>query len=280
MSSQNPTTDHEWTIHSINIHGVFFERWCRRTIESTNEWKVVSTQYPVDFVTSGGRIRGNESDLDIRAEFNSGLQRITLLIECKKNNPDFVNWIFFPTPESLSSKNSSIVLSMLDYSPPESHDEHWSVHYAASNFGVKIPIADDAREVRGTYQQYQKNDKTKTANASISDAAYQVALATQAIIIDEHNLERRYELGADCIHAAKTVDSPPDWRQQVFVPVIVTTAHLYICEFDPSAVNPSNGEIPFSKTALKEVPYLIFEYPLPRHLQRVGKRRHRSDFLR
>lgn len=265
--STNPTTDLEWTIHSINIHGVFFERWCQKTIESTPPWKVVSTQYPVDFVSSGGRIRGNESALDIRAELNRDDQRITLLVECKKNNPDFVNWVFFPSPEYIKSKESSVVLSMLKYSPPKAHDEHWSVHQGAKNFGLKIPMADEAREVRGTYLAYQKGDKTKTANNAVSDASYQIALAAQAVLIDEHNVERRYELGADCIHAAKTVESPPDWMEQIFVPVIVTTAHLHLCEFDVNDVNPSTGELPFSKAAINIVPYLVFEYPLPRHLQ-------------
>jgi hypothetical protein len=45
----DPQTNDQWTIHSINIHGLFFERWCEEIIRSTNELKVVSTNYPVEF---------------------------------------------------------------------------------------------------------------------------------------------------------------------------------------------------------------------------------------
>src|SRR5688572_15649090 len=40
-------------------------------------------------------------------------------------------------------------------------------------------VADDAREVRGAYTTFrgQQNQKTKTSNAAISDAANQVAIA-------------------------------------------------------------------------------------------------------
>ena len=27
-----------WTIYSINIHGIFFERWCREAISDTKGW--------------------------------------------------------------------------------------------------------------------------------------------------------------------------------------------------------------------------------------------------
>jgi hypothetical protein len=135
-----PSTDSEWTIHSINIHGVFFERWCQQAIESVNGWKVEATQYPVDFISQNGRVRGNESALDIRAELNHESLHITLLIECKKNNPDFVNWIFFPTVDYLKRKSSSVFLPLLQYSSPKSgtnsSEEYWKVHRAISNFGL------------------------------------------------------------------------------------------------------------------------------------------------
>src|SRR5215216_6045661 len=89
-----PQTDEEWTIHSLNIHGTFFERWCQRAISESPSWRPAKTNVPVSFPLEGGK----ESELDIQAEFNSSGLRVALLIECKKNNPDFVDWIFFPKP--------------------------------------------------------------------------------------------------------------------------------------------------------------------------------------
>jgi hypothetical protein len=35
MAITPPGSDDEWAIHSINIHGVFFERWCQHAIAET-----------------------------------------------------------------------------------------------------------------------------------------------------------------------------------------------------------------------------------------------------
>lgn len=87
----------EWTIHSLNIHGIFFERRCATLVESTNSWRVLATNYPVEFPPSNGPLRGKENSLDIwaRRDDDSNLV-VDVFIECKKANPELVNWIFFP----------------------------------------------------------------------------------------------------------------------------------------------------------------------------------------
>ena len=57
------------------------------------------------------------------------------------------------------------------------------------------------------------------------------------------------------------------WRMKVYIPTIVTTAKLLVCDFDAKDIDESTGEVPFDKTSLAEVPQLVFEYALPRHLQ-------------
>ena len=42
-----PSTEHEWNVHVINIHGTFFERWCQDAISTVEGWRVRSTNYPV-----------------------------------------------------------------------------------------------------------------------------------------------------------------------------------------------------------------------------------------
>ena len=49
-----PSTDEEWTIHAINIHGLFFERWCQDIISKSNTWRVRYVNYPVEFPPSSG----------------------------------------------------------------------------------------------------------------------------------------------------------------------------------------------------------------------------------
>jgi hypothetical protein len=258
MESQNknrPITDHDWTIHSINIHGLFFERWCRNVLESRKRWNRIISNYPVAYASKHSV---KESALDLRAYTQVSAIRTTLLIECKKNNPDFIEWIFFPPHQK---RNKGINFSALESVPTDS--QNWNTLPTLREFYFDIPIADDARETRGQYQRIanEKRDKTKTSNSAISEAAYQVALATQAIRIEEANFSQNES-------AAKTAWYLP-WSLQIFLPTIVTSARLFTCDFNPSDVDPTSGEIPFEKAKLNEQPYLIYQYTLPPHLQNI-----------
>ncbi len=253
-----PATDHDWTIHSINIHGIFFERWCQKTIEDTHIWKIKSTNYPVEYPPPNGPIRGRESTLDIRAELQQNDLRLTLLIECKKNNPEFVNWIFFPKRTQPTGR--PVVLSQIENTVREAPHTGWTSQIALNWADTSLIVADEARETRGSYtQHHQRSDKTKTSNAAIIDAAHQVALAHQAIVAEESKFSNALGFNG--------TPHPMPWKKQVFMPTIVTSAHIFTCDFDTSYVDPKTGEIPLERAALAEQAYLFLEYPLPRHLQ-------------
>jgi hypothetical protein len=125
-------------------------------------------------------------------------------------------------------------------------------------------VADDARETRGTYSQYTKGDKTKTSNAAISDAAYQVAIGTQAISSEEEIRSSR--LGDSSARTKR------GWSTQVVVPAIVTSARLFSATYDPRRVAAENGEIAPSDVQLLERPYVVYRYALPRHLHSLDAR--------
>jgi len=253
----NPQTDNEWTIHSINIHGVFFERWCEELLRSTPGLKVVSTNYPVEFPPPSGPFRGKESALDIRAELRHDYQIATFIIECKKNNPDFVNWIFFPKGRTADQRQ--FALHFIRNQINEDLSQGWDVKSQLFRSPVPTTIFSEARETRSNYQSFKDGQKTKTSNAAITEAAYQVALATKAIWHEEANYSQ--------MRAAHNPTPPLDYHTQLIVPCIVTTAKLYSCSFDPRDVDPNRGEIPLDKAALQEMPFVVYEYPLPKHLQ-------------
>ncbi len=253
----NLQTDNDWTIHSINIHGVFFERWCEELIHSTSGLKVVSTNYPVEFPPPSGPFRGKESALDIRAELRHDYQIATFIIECKKNNPDFVNWIFFP--KGRAAEQRQFALPLIKNQIKEDLSQGWKVQSQMIRLSIPVSVFSEARETRSNYQSFKNGQKTKTSNAAITEAAYQVALATKAIWTEEANHSQ--------IRAAHNPIPPLDYHTQLIVPCIVTTAKLYSCSFDPRDVDPNRGEIPLDKAVLQEMPYVVYEYPLPKHLQ-------------
>lgn len=256
--SAAPVSEHDWTIHSINIHGGFFERHCRAVLLDRDDWILEATNYPVEYPPPNGPLRGEESELDIRACLQQGEDRLTLLVECKKNNPDLVNWIFFPVlPER---ERNTITLSRLLNSPREAPQTGWVAQRSLEWLDHSYPVADEARETRCDYLNYKKNDKTRTSNVAITEAAYQIALASQHAVLE----------GSYFSQTLGDTDPPRrmPWHRQVFLPTIVTTARLFICDFNPRHVDRARGEIPYDKASSMEVPHLVFRYPLPCHLLR------------
>jgi len=198
--------------------------------------------------------------LDIRAELQRNDLRLTLIIECKKNNPSFVNWIFFPKS---SGQNASLFLRHLENVPRVDSPGQWKVGSVIKTVSNSLIMTDEARETRGSYLKVKENDRTKTSNAAVTEAAYQVALATQAIAMEEKEFSK--------VLGASNPALPMTWREQVILPMIITTARLYTCEFDAGDVSPKTGEIPLHKASLVEQSHLFFEYPIPRHLQVAPK---------
>lgn len=267
--SDKPQSDHDWTIHSLNIHGIFFERWCRKIIRDSGNWQLVSTNYPVAYKPADSHWPWKESELDVRA-IQGGYQgyfrprrHLTLLVECKKNNPELVEWIFFPAgPRQLN------YFPCVETQSAQSHVNEPEVRAHLLQAALDLTVADEARETREAYREYwaQQKDKTKppkdmtkTSNDAITKATHQIALATQAIVAEEINLGEHF--------SRFNPETETLTDKHVFLPTVVTSAKLSVCEFDVNDI-PESGEIPYNRAKLTPVPYLVYRIPLPPHLQR------------
>ena len=258
--SRMPKTDAEWTIRALNIHGLFFERWCQDVVRRTGRWQVKSTNYPVEFPPAKAQPRSRESSaVDIWAELPVGSdQKLTLLIECKKHNPEFVNWIFFPNSASPDSTGS---ISQIDNTEIATSSSRWLPHIRLGHTELLFITTNEFRETRQDYSSMKnRRDKTRTANATVSEAAYQIALARQAIVMEEVGFSEALGVRRDLVRAMP-------WGRQTVIPMIVTSARLWLCHFDPRDVSASTGEIPLSKATLAPCTSLMYEYPVPQHLQ-------------
>lgn len=247
MKIDEPQSEDEWMIHALNIHGTFFEGWCEYTLSKSKYWKLVDTKYPVEFPPTTGSKKAGQSELDVRGNLKIYDTVVESLIECKKNNPELSNWVFFKKREQYTPHFRYLYSEKNPYTATTQH------HLTVKGIDlVQLPIADDAREVRGDYQGNKKGDKTKTANNSIWDASYQVILAMQAIILEE---------------TRNFLNCPSGEIKKLFLPIILTTANLMLATYDRQNVNPGNGEIAWDKVEFKARDYLIYEYPIPTHLQ-------------
>ncbi len=98
MSQHNPATEQEWMTQVLNIHGTPFEHLCEHYLRQAPDWAFRSSRYPVEFppsYTPQASLTKN-GELDLWGSCLPPGLKIELLVECKKNNPDYTDWVFFP----------------------------------------------------------------------------------------------------------------------------------------------------------------------------------------
>jgi hypothetical protein len=272
-----PQSDADGTIHALNIHGTFFERWCQQAIEDAEGWKVQSTNYPVQYPSGTPGARGAESKLDVRAYCEGRHLRVTLLVECKKSNPELSNWVFFPGrarerrmfSRIMPVSSEQLLVASIICGQTDASDGVWPVLEGVRPVRQFAHVASDGRETRRSYLQATKNSDrmTKTTKALIEDAARQVALARQSIV--DEDLRRAQSLApVRSDDTLLTWWTRVGWCGHIYIPLIVTTARLSVCSFDGRDVDPETGELPLDKASLLDVPELLYEYPLPVSIQR------------
>ena len=173
---------------------------------------------------------------------------LNFLIECKKSNPELVNWIFFPKFPYPNSPS----LYMTEVRNRRDNNGRWAAHMLVRTLSTPLTTMDEAWETKANFKKANDKGRTKTSNADVSEAAYQVTLATQAI--SQEVIER-------VMASDRDVNLP--WSRQVFLPVIVTSAHLFVCNFDVKKVSAATGEISFEHAKLSPAAGVLTSIPFP-----------------
>ena len=242
---KGPQTEEESRVRALNLQGLFLERWVEDTVRRTDHWGVVAPNVPVDFDGPYGR---QDGEIDVLAERGGKQLRVTVPIECKKHNPNFIEWVFF---EKLYRE----VLVAKRHDRVEHASGVSTIRSGSVRLNLDGPMTFEARELRGKYADYKAHDNTKTANDAIRSAAQQVALAHQALV------------QAD-VRTASVGEVPRDrMESRIFLPMIVTTAHLTTAKVDPALIDAETGEIPLDGLRFEKRTSVVYEYPLPPKLQ-------------
>jgi hypothetical protein len=260
QKSDSPETDDEWTIHSLNIHGVLLQFKIAEIIATYNRrLSLLHTEYPVEISSEG---KFSESRIDVLGvlfhRYNAA--NIYLIIECKKCNPEFVDWVFFPRIQKIITKTGFDEITILRnrFVYQEANKKFYAVNDFVKKRTSLFELAGDCRETRGNYDSVKNNIKTKTSNSAISEASYQVTLGTHGFAQEQIKP-----------FLSKPLSELPETlsKQSFYFPIIVTTANLYKINFELSDINLSNGEIGFDKATLEEKDFIIYEYPISPYLQ-------------
>jgi hypothetical protein len=234
----------------LNSTGFPFQHHCAEIIKGLEEFQV-SMEVPFTDPPGNGPLLGVHGQIDIVAAHPdpSNTLLVCFVIECKRASEQIKNWILIPNRQQ---------------------DPRWPL------FIVSGTAAD------GTYQL------SANRNISFVDLGYPDGPAFDYCI---NGIEMNSSLGAlnrqsdekifkplrqvsHATHALesanpKVVEGIDYFRQRsmshVYVPVVLTTADIYVADFQPESVH--GGDIAAGDLKLgKPKPWVSYEFPLPDHL--------------
>lgn len=270
--------DQERMTHALNVEGIFFQSKCAKEVEKAG-FELRFMEYPVSYPKNKPIEKTVESTLDIFAEkianphFDSKKWAINLLIECKKANPKFKDWVFFKKIKThLGTDELLLNATMLKNIK---RGKHWKINfdkivtkepfqYFEQNYisvppDIKNPIRQsldicyDGRELKG---DYEKKNAWKSSTERIQSACMQISIALRSFMFE--TFQYQFKLFFEKM-------DPDDINY--YIPIIITTANLFTVDYKIKDIDLGKGEIEESKPKFDSVPWLVYEYPLESYLQ-------------
>jgi len=218
---QMTTTVDEGKIRdALNAHGIFFKKAVRREIEKIEGVTILGEEYPVRYMEG--------ASLDLLVELSSDDDaRVIFSIECKRAYARRKKWIFFEDREELSNLYA------------------FSGKDLRAHYGSSVgPICVEGVEI-------DEDRLTKDAfKAASPDPIWQAARQTckgYLGFVQQEFTERR-----------KPQSTSTD--RLILVPVLVTTAPLFVAEVDVSEIDLSTGNLA-APLQLKPVPWVVLRHP-------------------
>ena len=198
----------------------------------------------------GSQRRGRT--IDICASRSGTASAYTAVIEVKRLDPAYVSWVFLArggAPRDFSVVTRSYrpdggALQLMRI--PRSDAEGGDI-YVHKKRAPPLPDHMGAVADRGMEITYDPRAGYSHRGTSLHDAANQVLEGAFGLIVDVVTNHA----------AAGTIDV----LEEHYVPIIVTTANLLTCEYDPAALDPERLDAP--DAALKKADMVIYRCPHP-----------------
>jgi len=223
------------------------DKFSQAVLESQNKAMKVETSVDID----AGKL--------IELKFESYNVLFRLCIEVKKNDPRYSDWCFFQhkvnsEPMRLIQKTITSVGRVNLFKVTE-NDRHSNPIYIQTNQYpfwdlFKKEIADFALALQNKdiNREYYKSEKTK-----VDEAARQIIKGTYGLIIEK--VMHQVTTGENYSHN-------PD----IFIPIVVTNANLFLCKFNPNDIDPKSGHIT-KDPKYESIDSIIYECPKPKEVQ-------------
>ena len=216
---------------ALNRHGYAFQHSILSRVKALREqnltdWFFEAAEFPVE-------VRGEGTRIDLL--LSSSGYYYWLLAECKRVNPAFADWVFFRAPHMHAGREDDRFVAE-------------QITADGSSGGIELrtvtTFRDRACHVAIQVKTKKDGDPAGGSGREIEDAAGQVLKGAGGT--------------ADFLGRSKQMFRG---RPSVtLVPVIFTTADLYIAPLDPGDVDPVSGEVRPNSLRPVAVPYLFYQY--------------------
>ncbi len=208
-------------------HGFIFQEKCAEVLQHNahrTEWRVHTTEYPVSIKDRDSRV-----DIILRDE-SGGSHQIYAVVECKRVDPTRGYWLF-GNPLGTYSQPLLIRLRAEQTQPVDILMP--CAHYDQ----LKLPFDDVATYLIDNWwlEIGKRGNKRYASPNPIEDAFIQACIGVSGVA-QELELQLEKELG-------KESEEEPQKFSMLFIPVVITTAPLYVATYDLKDVDLASGRI-------------------------------------
>ncbi len=255
----------DFIIAGLENHGFFFQEKVIEEISKTEQWRVSDREVPVS-------ARELKTKIDIVASRDSSSITLFAIIECKKADPEFKTWIFHSDKKigerdysTRQQFNKQVLIDVIHSKETKNMFRGPTGYKRGINFihGQTIsPLRDkDGKEIEleNCYDAF--SIKVDAKNAQKPNMNNTEKIAKKDVIEDAC---RQVTLGTKCYAELLTIKAQGaqyPLHYTAFLPIVVTTAPIFIVDVESKNVDIVNGKlIDKNLREVKEVPWLCYNF--------------------
>jgi hypothetical protein len=250
----------EVLFNALNEHGFLFQEKCAQEIQySTNTgWSLHVTEHPVSLKGKDTRI-----DIVIRDESSAENYEVYGLIECKRVDPRYKCWLFGKSlyEASVPAKAQIIKVERKEKNYRKRRD---LLARPVQYVPIRMPFNIDAHLIDNWWVEVNlESSKNKRISdpQPIEDVFHQICTGIGGLAVEQ--VRQRIRTLGDF---DEYIPEPTDFEVYL-VPIIITTAPLYVTAYDISDVDIKTGNIDkgkvkfsFSKAEPELVNWVMVDY--------------------
>lgn len=215
----------------IDAHGYSFQYAVIRRADElcasrASRWVFESSEFPIEVSGFGTHI-----DFVLRTPS----RRVFLVAECKRADPARARWCFVTAPYTWRSRTpNELVFDEVQFTPPDSLRAHCCTHYTSQDWchlGFELKTGRKGDGIGG--------------RSPISEATKQVLRGVNGLVNHFFPINGRSFTEEGVVR---------------FLPVIFTTAELYVADGDLSVADVQTGKLPSDWGKVREVDWLWFTH--------------------